>query len=63
MFCKICGNRDEIIKLLSINMCKDCFREFSEISVMDKNYDKYKNLIRIILSYYIATKPQLNPVN
>lgn len=63
MYCKICGNYDESIRLLGINMCKQCFKEFSEISVMDKNYEKYKNLIRILISYYITSKPHLNPVN
>lgn len=44
-------------------MCKECFNEISNISVMDENYDKYINLIRILLGYYITGKHQLNPVN
>lgn len=63
MYCKICGNHDKTIRLLGINICRECFEEFSEMSVMDKNYDRNKNLIRILLSYYITAKPQLNPVN
>lgn len=63
MYCKICGDYDKSIRLMGINICKQCFLELSEISVMDINYDRYKNLIRIILGYYINAKPQLNPVN
>lgn len=62
MYCNICGNREDIINIFMIKMCKDCFNEFANISIMDDDYDKYKNLIRILLSYYISPKAILNPV-
>lgn len=61
MYCNICGNRGDNINLFMITMCKDCFNEFANISVLDEEYDKYKNLIRILLSYYISPKAILNP--
>ena len=61
MYCNICGNREDIINIFMIKMCKDCFNEFANISIMDDDYDKYKNLIRILLSYYISPKAILNP--
>ena len=61
MYCNICGNRGENINLFMITMCKDCFDEFANISIFDEDYDKYKNLIRILLSYYISPKAILNP--
>ena len=61
MYCNICGNRGDNINLFMIRMCKDCFNEFANISVLDEEYDKYKNLTRILLSYYISPKAILNP--
>ena len=61
MYCNICGNREDIINIFIIKMCKDCFNEFANISIMNDDYDKYKNLIRILLSYYISPKAILNP--
>jgi hypothetical protein len=63
MYCKICGENRDVIRIFSINMCKECFNELSFISVNDEKYDVYKNLIRILLSYYIGDKQLLNPVN
>lgn len=62
MYCKICGEEREGLRIFSIYMCKQCFNELVFISVEDNKYDFYKNLIRILLSYYIGGKEQLNPV-
>jgi len=62
MYCNICGNIEDNIRIFKINMCKKCLSEIISISPLDEDYDKYKNLMRIILSYYIA-RPELNPVN
>ena len=61
MYCNICGDRGDNINLFMITMCKDCFDEFANISVLDEEYDKYKNLTRILLGYYISPKAILNP--
>lgn len=61
MYCNICGSRQENIDIFMITMCKDCFDEFANISILDDHYDKCKNLIRILLSYYISPKAVLNP--
>jgi hypothetical protein len=63
MYCKICGNDNIGINLLSINICKECVNEISETSVYEEKYDLYKNCIRIFLGYYISDKRELNPVN
>lgn len=63
MYCKVCGEDREGIKIFGINMCKECFDEIAYISVSDDRYDLYKNLIRILLSYYISDRQLLNPVN
>ena len=63
MHCIICGNERTGIRLLSQRVCKDCIDEITNISVSDEGYDFYKNLIRILLGYYISEKHQLNPVN
>lgn len=51
------------INLFKITICKDCFYKLSNISVEDKEYERYKNLVRIILSYYIGPRPKFYPVN
>lgn len=61
MYCNICGNRGDNLNIFMIKMCKDCFNELANTSVMDDDYDKYKNLIRILLSYYIGPKVILDP--
>ena len=61
MYCNICGNRGDKLNIFMIKMCKDCFNELASTSVMDDDYDKYKNLIRILLSYYIGPKAILDP--
>lgn len=63
MYCKICGEDRDGIRIFSINMCKECFNELSRLSVTDEKYDVYKNLIRILLSYYIGDRQLVNPVN
>lgn len=63
MYCKICGENREGIRLFGIYMCKECFNELAFVSVSDAKYDLYKNLVRILLSYYISDKQLLNPVN
>lgn len=63
MYCKICGDKREGLRIFSIYMCKECFNEISFTPVSDEKYDLYKNLIRILLSYYIGDKQLLNPVN
>ncbi|MFY9214776.1 MAG: hypothetical protein WAO45_08650 [Tissierellaceae bacterium] len=62
MYCNICGSREDNISLFMISMCKKCFYDFANISVMDEDYDRYKNLIRILLSNYISPKALLTPV-
>lgn len=61
MYCNICGNRQDNINIFRIAMCKDCFNEIADISILDDDYDKYKNLIRILLSCYISPRAILNP--
>lgn len=63
MYCKICGNNKSKINLLSQSICKECLDEIGNTSVFDETYDSYKNLIRILLGYYISELHQLNPVN
>lgn len=63
MYCKICGSNNSKISLLNQSICKECLGEIGNTSVFDETYDKYKNLIRILLGYYISELHQLNPVN
>lgn len=63
MNCKICGNSQDNVRLFNINVCKSCIEEIVNIDIDDSNYYKYKNLIRIILGYYIDQSKKLNPVN
>lgn len=63
MYCKVCGDKRDGLKIFGIYMCDKCFEELSLISVDDDRYEYYKNLIRILLSYYIGDKHLLNPVN
>lgn len=63
MYCKVCGDKKEGLRIFSIYMCKSCFNELAIVPVMDESYDRYKNLIRILLSYYISDRQLLNPVN
>lgn len=63
MYCKICGSDEAMTNLLSQRICKRCIDEIANTSVYDETYDLYKNLIRILLGYYISEKHQLNPVN
>ena len=63
MYCKICGSNNSKTELLSQRVCKKCLDEISSASVYDESYDRYKNLIRILLGYYISELHQLNPVN
>ena len=63
MYCKICGNTEIGIRLLGQNICKDCIKELTAISVLDECYDYYKNLIRILLGCYIPENYKLNPVS
>lgn len=62
MYCKVCGNENVTMRLLSQNICQDCIDEITEISALEDNYDFYKNLIRILLGFYISENYQLNPV-
>lgn len=63
MNCKICGRNHDNINLFSISICRDCMEEIVNVDIWDLNYDRYKNLIRILLGYYIGDSPKLNPVN
>lgn len=63
MYCKICGTNKQGIKLLSQEICDECIDEIENITVFDQDYDKYKNIIRILLGYYISEQHYLNPVN
>ena len=63
MYCNICGEEENNIKIFGINICKKCFCKIANISPNDEEYDKYKNLIRIILSYYISPGLMPYPVN
>lgn len=63
MYCNICGDRGDSLNIFKINMCKKCFYEIASTSITDENYEHNKNLIRILLSYYISPRAQLNPVN
>ncbi len=63
MHCNICGNENLRFRLFSQMICKDCINEISSTNVEDEGYEFYKNLIRILLGYYISDIHQLNPVN
>lgn len=63
MNCKICGSDHDNTNLFRISICKTCIEEIVNIDIWDSNYDRYKNLIRILLGYYIGESPKLNPVN
>lgn len=56
MYCKICGENREVLHIFSINMCKECFSEIAFSDVNETIYESYKNLIRILLSYYLEGK-------
>ncbi|NLK44367.1 MAG: CsfB protein [Tissierellia bacterium] len=63
MYCKICGKDKAVLNILGQQICKECIEEIVETSPWDETYDYYKNMIRIILGYYISEKHLLNPVN
>lgn len=63
MYCKICGNQDIGINLLSLNICNECIDEITRISIFDEKYDFYKDCIRIFFGYYISDNHLLNPVS
>ena len=63
MSCKICGSRNIKISLLGQNICKECLNEIIETNPLDESYLYYKNIIRIILGYYISERYELNLVN
>ncbi|HLR21510.1 MAG TPA: hypothetical protein VK087_05850 [Tissierellaceae bacterium] len=60
MYCNICGNREISLNIFKVNMCKMCFKEITNIDVVDEEYDKYKNLVRIFLSYYIEPRKNID---
>lgn len=60
MHCNICENRRIELNIFKINICKVCLRNITSLSVLDKDYEKYKNLIRIVLSYYINPKRNID---
>jgi len=61
MYCKICGEYREGFRIFGIHMCKECFYEFAFSDVEEDKYDFYKNLIRILLGYYIGERQSLRP--
>ena len=61
MYCKICGEERRGFRIFGLYMCKECFNELAFTSVLDDKYDIYKNLVRILLSYYISDKQRLSP--
>ena len=61
MYCKICGEKGDGFRIFGLYMCKECFEEISLISVFDDRYDRYKNLVRILLGYYIGDIQRLSP--
>lgn len=63
MYCKICGEYKEGLRIFGINMCNSCFDQIAYSKVSDDKYDLYKNLVRILLSYYIGGKQQLRVNN
>lgn len=52
MLCKICGEKKDVLPILSVHICKKCMKDIISIDVYDENYDFYKNMIRIYLAYY-----------
>lgn len=60
MHCNICGNRRIELNIFKINICKVCLGDITNISVLDKDYESYKNLIRIVLSYYIEPRKNID---
>lgn len=56
MICKICGEKKNILPVFSVHICQECMKEFNTIEVLDENYDYYKNMIRIFLSYYVGRR-------
>lgn len=63
MYCKICGKDKVAFNILGQSICKECIDAIVETSPWDEAYDFYKNMIRIMLGYYISEKQLLNPVN
>ena len=64
MYCKVCGEyKEEGFKMFGINMCNNCFEQIAYSKVSDDKYDLYKNLVRILLSYYIGGKQELRVNN
>ncbi len=63
MYCKICGERRDTIRVFSINMCKSCMNELTFSNVNDDKYEGYINLIRILLGYFLGERELINPVN
>jgi hypothetical protein len=63
MHCIICNQKEKHgIELLGIRLCKKCFQDISTTPVFHKNYDYYKEIIKVILKNYIYEKASLNPV-
>lgn len=63
MHCNICGNDNLRFRLFGQTICKECINEITNTNVEDESYEFYKNLIRILLGYYISDTLKLNPVN
>lgn len=63
MYCRVCKNKSGGIILFKTQICKECFYEIAAIDIMNEDYDKCINLIKVLLSYYICGNIKLNPVN
>ncbi len=63
MYCNICGGKGKNTDIFKINICRDCLKEIQTLRCDDGNYDYYKNLIRIVLGYYISVPLEKNLVN
>lgn len=63
MYCNICGGIEKNTNIFKINICKNCLNEIQTLKYEDGNYDYYKNLIRIVLGYYINAPLEKNLVN
>ncbi|HSH36935.1 sigma factor G inhibitor Gin [Schnuerera sp.] len=63
MNCKLCNKKGKNnIDLLGTNLCKECFKAIATTSISNKDYDYYKEIIKLILKNYMYNKTILNPV-
>lgn len=52
MFCKICGEKNNVLPIFTVHICRDCMKDIISVNVLDEDYEFYKKMVRIYLGYY-----------